>query len=783
MLNMVETRLIAAIAVLLISGTVAGWAQPAAEPNLALALQWWKDMGDGWTPVGWKDHMFRFNVTANGTISAAPDINTRTGDWTGQGVQLTFYPSSGIDPTFGNFTPGGGFCDPRAIHQSWADCTAPVLCSDWSSDGIEMRQSVFAHIPDGGDISTGVEPLFAWVRISINEVSEGLPLEERYGFAIKVNAPHMQTHTGKDPTYPRALTAEPEDYDSAAGFRLVEPDGKVRLAIAAGKSCKVELKPGYPGESDLMLFVLMEVKKGAHVDMLVPMIPTERTIADQELAFGYDKSLAQANSYWARIPATAARFDVPEDYITQAIRRQLQMAQVVAERNPATGIYAMLTASWVYSAVWTTCQSLAFAWTMDCMGYHSEVEKYLKAFKDAQGTITPPGGFIKSHPGYFGSPKTLTSVDWLCDHGALLWAVSEHALLTGDRGFIEEWTPSIVKACEFIRDARRITDHEGVKGIMPPAAASDFPTVIQSVWNDGWMYKGLSTAVTLLWKTDHPRAAEFAAEARDYRETYRRAFTAKARTLPVWTDSKGSKHHFMPKSLFGEAKWETRSFAYLDCGPMMLVFSGLFDATDPEMRSALAWFREGPQTRIARYDANPQQVPCLFHEMSSAEPCYSWNVFHTWQLGDRQRFLEGMYSQFAGAIMQETYSICETRRGVMGFTPCLPEVYMARAAVVDDKVRLGELRLLRFMPLAWLRTDREAIFENVPTYYGPVTLRAQLAQGGRELAVGYSPRYRETPERVVLHVPPVKGLTRITLNGQPLKWDGKSATVVISGSR
>src|SRR5689334_14990851 len=59
------------------------------EPNYALASGWWTDLWNIWTPVGWKDHLYRFNVLWNGTILAKPDMNRRSG---GQGLQLSLTP-------------------------------------------------------------------------------------------------------------------------------------------------------------------------------------------------------------------------------------------------------------------------------------------------------------------------------------------------------------------------------------------------------------------------------------------------------------------------------------------------------------------------------------------------------------------------------------------------------------------------------------------------------------------------------------------------------------------
>lgn len=63
------------------------------EPDMRTALGWWGELPNKWTPIGWKDHLFRFNVLFNGTLIAQPDLNRRTSLWAGQGIQLSFMPS------------------------------------------------------------------------------------------------------------------------------------------------------------------------------------------------------------------------------------------------------------------------------------------------------------------------------------------------------------------------------------------------------------------------------------------------------------------------------------------------------------------------------------------------------------------------------------------------------------------------------------------------------------------------------------------------------------------
>ncbi len=766
------------------------------EPDMAAALQWWSDLPNKWTPVGWKDHLFRFNVLFNGTIVAQPDLNTRTQRWKGQGVQLSFAP---LDPNlyrrgfaFSDALWGANYSaqDDGCVIQGWEESPTPVLRSEWAANGLILRQELFAYVPGGQEIKTGIEPLFAWVRLSISGCLEGLPLPKEYGFAMKLNAPHIRV-TGNmrnnliyevdRAAYPRPLAPENDRYLTKSGYRILEPDGRVRLGIPAGQQCAARLDTGRPAQTDSCLYIqFAEPRIGAHVDLLLPMLSCDKDAFDHELAAGYEGALRDANRYWSRQPATAASIDTPEEHVNRAIRQSVKFAEIIAERDPDTGDYALLCGSLEYAKVWSTPAACTSVLVLDNLGHHQAVEKYLALFKRTQGSINPPGAAFKPHPGYLATPKSLTAIDWLSDHGALLWAISKHGLMSGNRDFIGEYLPVVVKGCEFIKDARAIQEHGGVPGVLPPGVATDRGTAIQGVWVDGWNFKGLSTAVRLLERAGHPRAGEFASEARAYKAAFTKAIREKAASMPMWTDARGGKHRLVPTTLSGDQdQEEIREGFYLDTGPLFLVFAGLLDADDELMRSTRLWFREGPPVKVYRPEANGSQVPCLRHEMSSSEPVYSWNVYHSHQAADRAHFLEGMYSLFAGNFSRQTFTVCEGRGGITGLTPFSPAIYMARLAFVDDEVESGVLHLLRIAPLTWLRPDRECRFENMPTEFGPVSVTARLGVRRDELRLSYASRFQNAPKRVVLHVPPVEGLAKITMNGKSLAWDGKQTTLVL----
>ena len=790
-----RTFIAALLVVLCLSAVPAQGARriDAIEPNIEIAKTWWDEMDKKWTVVGWPEHRTRFNVLHDGTLlnyfsfhrhatarkDARPDIPEPF-------TQFAFTPAGSIGEVL---APAYNIAsDYHDVVQDWADSETPVLWSEWAWHGYLLRSQIFAHVPGGKALTRGDEPLFAWVRLSIHYASSGLPLEQNPGFGVRINTlsvkgsmevKHNLNTINAKPKYPRDL-APCDLSDASQTLRIIEPDGRVRMAVVNGEA---EFKAGAPTADDSLLYVQLPPKQGAYVDLLIPMLPTDRATFDQELSLGYDGALREAETFWKQKPTTAAKFEVPEDYINQAIRRNIQSNRVASERYPTGEVYAMTGGFWYGIACWGTPVCLSLGRFLDPLGEHEVVETYLKAFEDAQGRVIPPGDGLMQHPGYLGVPPETAIINWLPDHGAILWAMAEHGMLTGKRQFIEEYTPVIVKACEWVRDARKTTDHDGVPGIMPPARAFDPQSAdephIQSCWTDGWIYKGLTSAVEFLKMTGHPRAAEFEAEANDYRATFLKAFRAKAATTLTWTDDAGKIRHMVPFSLSKEQDWQWRFLFYLDGGPMFLVFAGMMDAADPLMKDAVAWYREGPPSKMYRPYGDLSHVPSLRYEMASWECCYSWNVYHTWQLGDRQRFLEGLYSQFAGAMSQQTYTVCESRGGLTSNIFWIPAMALARLAVIDDEIEQGALHLLRLCPLAWI-SEKGSTFENMPTKFGPVDLRVKLSPSGDQLQVTFSRSQIRIPHsqvKTLLHVPPVPGLKSIMLNGKRLEWDGKAETV------
>lgn len=752
------------------------------EPNVEIATNWWPPLTNVYTPIGWKNHLFRFNVYYSGVIMAnpcpEPDVKALA-PWNGLGAQISILPSeNGLDPdrwrggTYQMTTDGGR----RWGYQGFLDRPTPVVWTEWrqsfrSAIGFILRQEVFAHVPGARPVATGQEPLFAWIRMSVREVNPTMQPEPCV-ILVKINKPHIfpEMYEGRnvalrttDALYPRGLSLELTGDQESRGCLLIEQENRVRTGVLPGQATKFELRQKAGNGQDTNLLITLPVRKGAYVDLLLPMLPEPRTSFEQEMKVGRQQALKECDAYWSKLPSTAARIDTPEPFVNEYLRRNAQFGEIIAQKMPDSGRYTNLTGSQVYARMWATPTTMFDTMLLDTLGYHDAVANYLEIFRDTQGTVKPPGPSFSPHPGYLATPKSLASVDWLSDHGAILHAVCYHALVTDDRDFIDRWLPSIIKACEFIRDARAQTNHDGARGVLPPAVATDRGIPTQAVWNIGWHYRGLTSAVALLQRVKHAQADTWAREAADFRETFVRALREKTRTMPTWTDSAGEKHGVVPTSLLGEDDF-SHAF-YLDAGPLFLVYAGMLRADDPLMQSTLQFFREGPNHIAFDPYGNHEQPAVLIHEISSCEPCASFNLFHTHQAGDRFRFLEGMYSMLTGAHSRQTYVACETRGGITGIAGHIG-IYAIRLCVVDDLVEPDTLHLLRLVPMAWLKAGREVRFGSIPTVFGPVTVIFQLSQDGKSLRVDHEEQFHHPPRRVVIHAPPLPELSEMVVNGK-----------------
>ncbi|MGH1564712.1 hypothetical protein [Mumia sp. DW29H23] len=759
------------------------------EPDVELAKHWWLPQRNVWTPIGWKGHLFRFTSIYNGALVAEPGAvisqKPNTGPYNGKNFQFTV-----VMPQ-----RGGGFRPfPTSEHEVWdddlgyrqqgwdEDSDAPVLWTEYRrQEGLVIRETVFGHLPGGGDVDTAIEPLYAWVRFEVVYV-DPIKAPKDFVFQLWLSKAYMrpQGPYEQENGVPLRVIPDLAPIDGGLTMQRVwnpsrkpvtvpisDKDDNVRLMVmtAQGGTIGMAENDKASGVYDLQLGLPVEV--GAHVDLVVPLMPQPLADIKAEVAQGRESVLAECTAYWKQREPSVATIRTPENYVNQVIRRGPQLAQVVAEKSPDTGLYTFLSGAYAYDVLWSTPTSMVSHMFLDRLGYHDVVEKHIEIYKETQGTRVPPSSVFEggTYPGYLSTPKVLQAIDWMSDHGAILEILATHAMLTNRREFIDRWMEPILKACDFIVEACGKTNHNGVKGILPPGHSTDEGAETQGMIGQAWTYKGLTSAVALLEREGHPRAAEFAAFAETFRQTFVAAMHDLADRSKKWTDEDGKEWPVLPPQFSGTGVWD--DFTMLDTGALMAVWAGLMPASDPMMKSFVEFFRVGPNTKLfdpVHHNALYRAV--LDHEQSSSEPCYSWNVFHSWELGDRDHFLEGLYGLLVGGLSQDTYVSSEHRNAIYGNLFSHPIIVWSLIhSVVDDSISDRDLHLLRICPNAWL-TSEVTEFSKIPTKYGQVDLAFRLSRDGRTLEVEFEGRWHHKPRRIVVHPVPGSSVRWIRVNGR-----------------
>jgi hypothetical protein len=209
--------------------------------------------------------------------------------------------------------------------------------------------------------------------------------------------------------------------------------------------------------------------------------------------------------------------------------------------------------------------------------------------------------------------------------------------------------------------------------------------------------------------------------------------------------------------------------SYVDSGPMAPGAFGLVDPTDKTMTWAMKWLTEGPDSKTGNPDwFSWNHRPSLRFEMSSLEPCYSWNIYLRFLRNERQKFLEGFYSMAAGSVSRKFLGGVEHRNGI--------QAVPATNAVLDNR--------LRNSPRAWLRPGREVRVQKAPTYFGLVShiLRA-VSANQMEIQIEGPDRENLAWLRLYLYHPEQKPLRSATVNGVSVKPSSAEVLEITNPSR
>ena len=361
----------------------------ADEPTFEQAQSWWPPMQNVWTPVGWKDHMFRFNVLYNGSVLASPHVilmwtKPATQKYIDKGIMLV--PTLAVgdvcdvesqdDYIFTNIDGGVGNQGWNYSHQ------APVLWTELKKDGFVVQQEIFPHMQGGNKVQTGIEPIFAWIKYVVKDVPQSsvdgevklrIQLSSEFALRTSMIASENMLMKADRRDYHGRLEETAFEKDNAKGSYILEENKNVRLVCMPSTTAEYKLTSSKPDSKDYVLEIAFKAKKGAEAVLLLPMLSYEKDVVSAEMEVGIKKAMTESDKFWQKEMATKTVVDVPQQEINRLIRYSVLQALTASERDPDSGYYTLLTGSGSYDTLWVTPTSYGSHMLLDQLGYYKDV--------------------------------------------------------------------------------------------------------------------------------------------------------------------------------------------------------------------------------------------------------------------------------------------------------------------------------------------------------------------------------------------------------------------------
>jgi hypothetical protein len=786
MLKQHKWRFLPSVLCLIGTMTVASGAGSAAgEPSYERAVALWPDMRRPVTFLGCKDHPDEFAVMWNGNISTqtptATDADRRLfQDRKDDALQMSF--SVGTRPGFGNRNDEDG-----TTAASLLEGHLPIAVIRTRKDGMAVVQEAFVS-DEHGKCVAGVwnAPVFLRMRFTVEQTGEdSAPV--RLWAQVAANHTSYHTSTRRNirilpvaPLYHRQLHQDGDSLLDSRGFVVMTADRTFRFHAQLPSPLSSIALQEFQLDRNVAEFELPR-RKGATVELILPFVPASVEKVAAVRRHPYQQALELARECWKGEIGRGMQVTVPEESLNELWRSAAPVAFITADAYP-NGERILKTAPHQYEACWVTLMAINVE-ALTRMGYLAEAAAYLKPFLDSKRRRPVPntGASYLSASGFLSGPGEHVAINWVSDHGAILWAASEYFLLTRDAAFLRQWLPTLLEGVDWISKEREQTKRAGGRGagLMPPGRATDAEMQSHFVWSDAWTYRGLDAVCRVMKAIGHQDATRLEREREDYRSVFQEAFRAQIRRTIRWLDPAGAEIPFIPYELSQTGAEQLHAF-YLDTGPMVLGVAGLIDPRDETMTWAMKWLTEGPDSGKAFPDwSDYRERPSLRFEMSSSEPGYSWNIALRFLRNERIKFLEGFYSLAAGAVSRKFKGGVETRDGIHGvpLTNAVINMHLRNMLIFEDAGH-GGIELLRNSPSTWLRPGQQIRVERAQTYFGTMGFQIRSAGSRVEAEIELPTHTQVQWIKLHLHHPEGRPLRGARVNGATVPTAGTDSLVI-----
>jgi len=488
------------------------------------------------------------------------------------------------------------------------------------------------------------------------------------------------------------------------------------------------------------------LEPGGKVELLVT-VPQGTAAKSATAACDPAAELQRAIAFWEQTALPYGRLEVPDPAVQGLLDSCVR--NIYQAREIKDGLPAFQVGPTFYRGLWVVDGAFLLE-AVTLLGRAAEARRgidYLMSFQK------PDGGFM------------LINGHWK-ETGIVLWAVTHHARLTGDKEWLERMWPKLERGGDYIRQLRRqsIADPQALGAGLMPEGFSDggLSGPAHEYTNVYWTLVGLrSAAEAARWLGNADRAARWQKDYDDYLATFRRAAARDLR-------DDGHGHRCLPIVMQAPAGQppQKAQWAFLHA-----VYPGqVFRPDDALVRGNMAML------------AACEREGLVFDTGWLSEGL--WNYFgsfygHAWLwLGEGRKAAATFYAMgnHASPLLcwREEQRPVGAKPGYVGDMPhnWASAEFIRLACHLLVLERGDELHLLPGVPRSWTRRGAVTRLHDVPTQFGPVSIVLRMSDDGQRATVELTSPRREPPRKIVLHLESFAGdLKTATLNGRPIGVD------------
>lgn len=675
--------------------------------------------------------------------------------------------------------------DWRNVDRSLRKGYLPIIASSGREGPLSYRQSAYAILLAGGEVTTGHEKQVVMVQMTMTntDLTETrnatlwayVPTELPTRHSVGMYGPfgNYSLFEGLGPL-PAGSAPQPATDDKILG------DGGTMIGLyEMGPGVMAKRYKGlirfdvqlFPGQAKSVILKLSTNKNGLNSDEMEKLRKLDFFAALDQRELELERTLDRG-----------MKIQVPEAAINNIYRAQLlyNQAHIV---QAADSDFFMPVDSFVGVWPWSHMKQMN---AMDEYGYHDDVRKILVYFLKLQGKRPPNNMKVTSYEGVFPSSATfeqsgwehdtastiygriaaemagkeLEFPNWANNTGCILFAFGEHYFYTRDQPWLETVAPALVKACDWIIAQRKQTmsrDADGQKvlqyGLLPAGQPYDASATqgqpYYFCFTDGFTYKGFKRAVEALADTNHPDSKRLGAEVEAYRSDILEVMRRTHRTDPNLAP--------YPEQLYGPDGWASWSTAGIN-----LVEAGLLDPADSTFVQVENYMKKHFNQNVVGLTGRCRSENEKIHG-NSYYVIQSDNLYHyAWVVrGDVEKALLTLYSALGLGVDKQ--SLCAVERILLYDrryapfsvnTPHGAEVCtMVRRTLLIEKDSV--LSLLPVAPRRWLEDGKKIEVENAPTYFGTMSMKVESRLDQQKITVDLALRIdrRDKVAKIRLRVP------------------------------